>query len=588
MLRCLPPVAGLRRDFRTRLAREDSQFVLSFPDRLHTDREATIETRMETLADLIAAEDLLLFVNAAITSTGQREHYSEADEQRLALDFLHRYLLGNHRDLYSATLALEINDHNAILIVQNLLATTAEANPRQRRVEGRLIARRLALLPLPRVYRLFRELRRAGVNNRRTRAIMRDWLAARPDLAFDAVKYRGAVKVAVRHAHLRLADQTALAEETGIPDRKPGRRGLAGALGHELGPYLFRPNRWDRYTTPILESWRRAHHEQAALYDLPYTVAEGFAAKHGIARGAFLERIAPRLTRLERLRLQESARDLHADAVRADLTAMPLTRLASYVLALSLDDRVRRRAELTAALRAAARRTAGDQAGSWGRVVAVLDDSFSAYGSGEKRRRPLATALACHFLLEALASEYTPLWLSGRSDALLVYPHGTTPLGERILDALEGTPERLVIVSDGGTTRRPGWPARCCASGVLGSILATPAASCTSIRSTTPQTSTYGGWRPPSPPPASAMPRMSSPWRSWPDSQRAAPASSSCAPTWRTGSPASSGRTAPSRRTAPSARTAPSRRRHDASRPYRAAHRAISGLGWHTARPADP
>jgi hypothetical protein len=64
------------------------------------------------------------------------------------------------------------------------------ADPAQRHVEGRLIARRLALLPPPRVYKLFGELRGAKVNNRRTRAIMRDWLAARPDLAFDAVKYR--------------------------------------------------------------------------------------------------------------------------------------------------------------------------------------------------------------------------------------------------------------------------------------------------------------------------------------------------------------------------------------------------------------
>jgi hypothetical protein len=42
--------------------------VLSFPGR-HLSREEPIETS----ADLIAAEDVLLFVNAAITSTGQRE-----------------------------------------------------------------------------------------------------------------------------------------------------------------------------------------------------------------------------------------------------------------------------------------------------------------------------------------------------------------------------------------------------------------------------------------------------------------------------------------------------------------------------------
>jgi hypothetical protein len=138
---------------------------------------------------------------------------------------------------------------------------------------------------------------------------------------------------------------------------------------------------------------------------------------------------------------------------------MPLTRLASYVLSLPLDDRVKRRDELTTALRIAARRTAGPLAGQWGRVAAVLDDSFSTTGSGRKRRRPLAVALACHHLLQALATHYTPLWTSRRTDELLLYPFGPTPLGERILDALDGGPERLIIVSDGFDNAPPGLAA---------------------------------------------------------------------------------------------------------------------------------
>ncbi|MFC7589814.1 hypothetical protein ACFQYP_43560 [Nonomuraea antimicrobica] len=39
---------------------------------------------METFADLIECEDVLLFANAAITSTGQREFHSAAGEQRLS------------------------------------------------------------------------------------------------------------------------------------------------------------------------------------------------------------------------------------------------------------------------------------------------------------------------------------------------------------------------------------------------------------------------------------------------------------------------------------------------------------------------
>ncbi|MET7329354.1 hypothetical protein [Nonomuraea sp. NPDC005650] len=376
---------------------------------------------METYADLIECEDVLIFANAAITSTGQREFHGSAGEQRLSLDFLHRYVQGNYPDLYAATLALDINDHNAALIIANLLSGHAG--------DGRLIAWRLERMSPPRVYRLFQRLRHDGVNNRRTRALIRDWLNGRPDLAFDAVKYRARVKSAVRHAHLRL----------------PG----------ELGDFLFAPFRRARYETPVLEAWRRAHFDKSALYDLPYTVAEGFAARHGIGRELFMERIAPRLTRLERLRLTESASRGGVDA-EADLAAMPLVRLASYVLSLGADVRAGRRAELVGALRAAAGRVAGARAGTWGSVAAVLDDSFSSFGSPVKRRRPLAVALACHYLLEALAGDYRGLWLSRGADPLQVRPYGPTPLGRRILDALEHRPGLLVIVSDGWDNAPPG------------------------------------------------------------------------------------------------------------------------------------
>ncbi|MEV7295036.1 hypothetical protein ACIQ9K_06600 [Streptomyces microflavus] len=384
-----------------------------------------------TPADLVAAEDVLLFVNAAITATGQREFRSDAVGQQLSLDFLHAYVRVNYRRVYASSLALDINDHNALRIVLGLLETSGEASAEERRTEGRLIAARLALLPPQRVYRLFGEVRRAGINNRRTRAIMRDWLAARPDLGHDAVKYRGGVKTAARHIHLRCPE---------------GAEPLA-----EVGAFLFRPGRLPRYEHRLLDAWRRAHYEQGAVAELPFTVAEGFAARHGMKREVFLKRAAPRMTRLERLRTHSVTQ-----RPEIDLTVMPLTRLALYVLSLPFEQRAARRTELTGALRTAARRAAGGHAGSWGRVHAVLDDSFSSSGSGQKRRRPLAVALACHHLLEALAAPgaYRGLWTSGRGDALLVRPWGPTPLGMRVLDALEpepggAAPDRLVIVSDG-------------------------------------------------------------------------------------------------------------------------------------------
>ena len=382
----------------------------------------------ETHADLIAAEDVLLFVNAAVTATGQREFRSGAAEQRFSLGFLHEYALVNHRPVYAACLALDVNDHNAALIAENLLRTHADAGPGEKHTEGRLIAARLSALPPQRVYRLFRALRAARVNNRRTRALMRDWLAARPDPGHDAVKYRAGLKETLRHTHLP-------------------------APSDEMGDFLFAPGRRRHYTHPYLDAHRRAHHEQSAVHELPFTVAEGFAARHGIPRATLLERAAPRMTRLERLRTQRTGPG-------ADLTAMPLTRLALHILALPFAERDARRSELTGALRAAARRAAGPHRGTWGRVAAVLDDSYSSSGSGVKRRRPLAVALAAHFLLEALAAQesgaYRSFWTSGTGDPLLTRPWGPTPLGSRILDALEHSPRRLVIVSDGWDNAPPG------------------------------------------------------------------------------------------------------------------------------------
>ncbi|PSK93772.1 hypothetical protein CLV63_116179 [Murinocardiopsis flavida] len=377
----------------------------------------------DTFADLLACEDIVMFANAAIAGTGQREFRSTAAAQRFGLRFLHDYVCGNYRDVYTAMLAIDINDHNAATIIHTLLATSAQATPQQRRAERPLIDRRLRGLPPQRAYKLFHALQRDRVNNRRTRAIIRDYRAARPDPALDAVKYRAALKAATRHAHLRL----------------PG----------EYGTFLYDPLRPARYDTPLLETWRRAHYSASALYDLPLTVAEGFAAKHGIARTDFLRAIAPAATRGEALRLQSAAARADAPALRVDLHRVPLTRLAGYVLSLDLDERARRRGELTGALAAAARTAAGRRAGTWGRTAAVLDDSYSSFGSPAKRRRPLAVALACHYLLDALAERHTSHWVSGRTDPLMAYPRGSSPLAERVLDALETAPPRLIVVSDG-------------------------------------------------------------------------------------------------------------------------------------------
>jgi hypothetical protein len=355
-------------------------------------------------AERTQREDVVHFLNSAFACTGQREFYENARTQRVSIDFLHEYMAYNYRPVYARSLAVGINHFNAGRVIVRLLATGRRAVPG----EGPLIARALETLPPQRAWKVLRDLRAEGVNNRRARAVARDYLRGR-DAAFHCVKYRNAVKAVARHAHLPL----------------PG----------EAGAFLF-DKAATRFDTPLFARARKAAYTAEAVYDLPFTVAEGYAAKHRIPRDVFLARIQPRMTQAEKLRLQATA------DVGIDLGRSSLTRLAVYALSLDEPDP----AVLDAIDRAAAnvlRRTPL----RLGSVAAVLDNSHSTAGTREKRRRPLAVAWAVNRLLAAAAREYRPFW-THRFAGPVPPARGATDLATPILDALDTRPDLLVIVSD--------------------------------------------------------------------------------------------------------------------------------------------
>lgn len=381
-------------------------------------------------AQRVACEDLVMFVNACFACSGQREFYSEANEQTVSIAFLHEYILGNYRRLYARTLAAGINHFNQAQIIVNLLATGRDLEPSSRKEEGALILSTLNNLPTHRAYRVLETLRDRRINNRRTRAIIRDYLAGRPDFAFDLVKYRSRVRTAAVHAHLEL----------------PGEAGL----------FLFKGWHKRRFETPLLEHYRQAAHSMEALYELPYSVAEGFAAKHGIPRDRFLEGIAAKMTLGEKLRLQKTAERSGAKGVSLDLGRAPITQLALYILSLPVPDRLARRDELEKALEQAAGRTLRRTPQRLGRVASVLDRSYSSSGSSEKRRRPLAVALGVDAILRKAAAEYRVFWTSPVDRSIEVTPRGQTDLARPLLDALEWGADLVVLVSDGFENAPPG------------------------------------------------------------------------------------------------------------------------------------
>jgi hypothetical protein len=376
----------------------------------------------EPRAERVEREDMVMFINACFACTGQREFYSDARGQGVSIDFLHEYILGNYRRLYARSLAAGINHFNQTQVIINLLATGRSTDEAQREEEGALLFAALRSLPTQRAYRIFEALRDRKINNRRSRALLRRYLASSADLPFEALKYRKKLRAATAHAHVRLPD--------------------------ELGRFLYRGWQKQPFDTPLFETYRQAHYSKEALYELPYTVAEGLAAKHGIARDEFLSRIGMRMTVQEKLRLQKTA-EREATALDMDLGRVGLTRLAVYLLGLPVSEREKARNRIESAFEQAAQRALVRTPRRLGRVAAVLDRSYSSSGSSEKRRRPLAVAWAASQLLRAASRQYRAFWTPRLEDEVQLTAHGLTDLATPLLEALEWGAELVLIVSDG-------------------------------------------------------------------------------------------------------------------------------------------
>jgi len=377
----------------------------------------------------VAREDLLMFINACLSCTGQREFYDDAYGQKVSLDFLHDYILGNYRRLYCRTLAAGINHFNQIQIILKLLATGKDTQPEDREEENSLITAALHKLPSHRGWNLLLQIRQQGINNRRARAIAKRYIASRGEgLEFNAVKYRSKLQAIATHNHLKLES--------------------------ELNDFLFR--RWEKaFTTELFEQFRQGHYSAKAIYNLPFTVAEGLAAKHNIPREVFLEGIKGQMTVHEKLRLQGSSEKAGVKIAIAP-HRLPLTKLALYILSLNLDVRRERKDELHQAMQSRVRHISKQFSIKYKRVSAVLDRSYSSSGSSEKRRRPLGIALAIDCLLAKSAKEYQAFWTLPVTDSLLVTPKGQTNLALPLLSALKWQPDLIVIISDGWDNDPPG------------------------------------------------------------------------------------------------------------------------------------
>lgn len=377
---------------------------------------------MQYYVEKVQKEDLLLFMNACFSSTGQEEFYESAYEQNLNLDFLHEYMLINYRDLYFKFLYLNINHHNKAKIIFNLLYSSKNKNESTKKAENIAITQALKNLPTNRVYKLFAQIKKAKINNSRTRAIIKTYINSKKDLAFECVKYKSKLKGVFAHIHLK--------------------------TDKEVGDFLFKKSKNNHYTIELFKNFQKAHYDKEALYELPFTIAEGFAVKYKIERSVFLKKIQNKMTLNEKLRLQTSS-EKNRTTLNLDWEKIGLTQLVLYILSLPFDKRKENYDDFLNKILVSSKKLIAKNNFNLAKTALILDTSYSSSGSSEKARRPLALALAGHFLLKETCTEYKAFWTSKFDKELLAYPRGQTNIAEQLIYALEYNPQNLIIISDG-------------------------------------------------------------------------------------------------------------------------------------------
>ena len=402
------------------------------PERLPNE---TLDQFYARLGERSDQQDLVMFINACFAATNQNDYYTDRNQQSISISFLHQYVMANFRRLYGRVLVAGINHFNQALILFNLLDSGAPKLAEERVEEGRLIFRTLQQLPPNRVYRLFRQLQKGRVNNRRTRAIIKRYLNWRPQQTFDAIKYRAKFRAAISHAHINIDEQ--------------------------LGGFLFEFGKYGKYDDELLDQFRAGWYSEQAVYQLPFTVAESLAFKHKIPREVFLTKIQHKMTAAEKLRYQSAAARTKGVRLDFNLRSAPLTKLALYALSLTWKEREERSEELDSAFKSAAVRALRRSQLKLGKVAVVLDASRSAGGSREKRNRPLAVALAATYLLRSAAAEIREFLIPQTEARTAEYPFlvtasGQTAIADAVIDALAWKPELLLVISDGFENDPPG------------------------------------------------------------------------------------------------------------------------------------
>lgn len=377
--------------------------------------QATIDRSVATDPETKRVMD---FISTALTGTGQTEFYNTKLEQREGLLKTHKPIFEKYRKFYALMLLSNINDISKQLIIYNLLNNSRLITSDIKDWENKIIIHSLNRMKISRAYKALVILADNKVNNSRTRSLVRKWLGSRENYKFEVLKYKKKIKKIIIHNHLH--------EEGDIWD------------------FIFEKKR-EGYEDELFNNYFKARTDIDAVYKLPHSVAEGFAATHKVDRKEFLQKIKGKMTDNEKLRMQSATKRVGVK-IKANWEKWELDKAIKYLYSLE-----RMPAKVEEKLIKLAKNEARDIPFKYGKVVVIIDNSGSGYGSSEKKYHPIAISLAIYYIIREISDEVELVYTNPehRGDKVIPQVGGGTDLATPLVNALKKKPDAVFMLTDG-------------------------------------------------------------------------------------------------------------------------------------------
>ncbi len=406
----------------------------------------------------VVIKTFLSFIDVANTSTDRATAYNTKDEQRDAVNAIHRNLFTINRGLYGATLLLDgLTDYSKMVGVEKLLSEkdNRESSMLPLDIETNIVIYLLNQLPPQRMLKLYEEIKEKRINNSRTRNIILRTIINSKSLDYWSIKYRRKLRSALEHAWgkrtssiiasiLKRKSNTWDAKEQTIMIKNVHKYIVSNTNEYVYECLSFILGNEKDLNIETLKSYNEAKTNITKGKKLPPEVLEGIRSIYhkNVTKEKVIEVAKDNFTEKEKMKVQTRAKQAGI-SIAWDPSKQEVVDLYIHAYKTGMSP------EVKIALKAKAEDAAKKAPLSYENIGILVDGSNSSRGDSTQELRPIAITLAIRDMLQATAKKSKVVYAGGLDKNDLIYPLGETNLAKPLVQLFKEEPNAIFIISDG-------------------------------------------------------------------------------------------------------------------------------------------